>query len=630
MLNIENLKTITAGKTSKYLAVILLLAALQLPFTLRIVPVHLLPAQTPFLYLDHAVHCYKTLLAKDFIKQSGRSWGYDPNFMAGYPTATVTYCDNNAAAFAQIALSRFTGLPLAVKIFILVSALLLPVLVFFSGVNFGLNIGQSLLSALLLVTALNYCQYYKSFMLWGMYSFVLGSGFALLNFSLIFRYFEKREKAVLFAYAAAMALAMTVHPLSFVIVCVLAAAYAAFNAGSIVKREALHILAATAGALAVNAYWIAPLLQYREFYVPKHFYVQVGDLAESLRFEFVSLEQLPRNLIIAAGLVSPVFLKRAGPLRNLAVPLFAVCLFFLFIAFVPLTPLRDFEPVRFLVAACFIVPPLAAAAAAVFLKDRVWALNILLSLALLFAIAAERDILFYKDAERAMQSFKRGYGAPLELDILRQGRGLIDLVKGNTDNTARVLIEDNPRLGSVYWQSHFLAVLPRETGRQFIGGPYNAVKLKHAYAGFAAGEFLGLPLKEYSIEGFMRQANNYNIKWVFAHSAKSLAFFTGHKEYFTRLGNAPVQNRAAGGSLFSVKMEPSYFLEGSGEIEAGLDRIRITQASKGRLVIKYHYLKAFRTEPPMPLKEYTLPGSPVGFIELDNTSGAEDILIYHR
>ena len=59
------------------------------------------------------------------------------------------------------------------------------------------------------------------------------------------------------------------------------------------------------------------------------------------------------------------------------------------------------------------------------------------------------------------------------------------------------------------------------------------------------------------------------------------------------------------------------------------DRVRIENASVGRLVVKTHWIDTFKAEPDVPLSPVYLLDDPVPFIAVDNAVGHKDILIYN-
>ena len=102
----------------------------------------------PYLVADYSVNFYWVERAVRFFEASGRGWGYDPFYCAGYPLSFVW----NSAAPMQLMAMLFAGWlsPGAViKLFTFAVALALPTVLYATGRNFGLTPRQALFATLL-------------------------------------------------------------------------------------------------------------------------------------------------------------------------------------------------------------------------------------------------------------------------------------------------------------------------------------------------------------------------------------------------------------------------------------------------------------------------------------------------
>jgi hypothetical protein len=80
-------------------------------FAVNLVPPRVLFGSEPIAQVDYAMHFSRAVAADEFLTRFGRTWGYDPHFMAGYPMGTVF--DVNTK-FVQVAVSllHWLGAPL--------------------------------------------------------------------------------------------------------------------------------------------------------------------------------------------------------------------------------------------------------------------------------------------------------------------------------------------------------------------------------------------------------------------------------------------------------------------------------------------------------------------------------------
>jgi len=81
--------------------------------------------------------------------------------------------------------------------------------------------------------------------------------------------------------------------------------------------------------------------------------------------------------------------------------------------------------------------------------------------------------------------------------------------------------------------------------------------------------------------------------------------------------------------IFKVIGPKSWLNRGKADVRFDYDQIELRSPSQGSLVLKFHWIKTLKSEPPLPLKPIYLENDPVPFIEIDNNSGADRILIFN-
>jgi hypothetical protein len=82
--------------------------------------------------------------------------------------------------------------------------------------------------------------------------------------------------------------------------------------------------------------------------------------------------------------------------------------------------------------------------------------------------------------------------------------------------------------------------------------------------------------------------------------------------------------------LYGVAGSHTFLMSGkAGSVSADQDCIRIKAAEPGRLVLKYHYFKTLRTDPPIAMSPAPIGnGDPIPFIAIDNDV-RRDVRVYN-
>jgi hypothetical protein len=189
----------------------------------------------------------------------------------------------------------------------------------------------------------------------------------------------------------------------------------------------------------------------------------------------------------------------------------------------------------------------------------------------------------------------------------------------NDPSPGRMLVEcrelDDP---------HFLEFLALHTGRQLLGGPYGSILMASKFTLFVTGNrpvIFERLLEKMSEEEFGKYMELYNVSRIAVTSSRSAVCL---RQFRTVLSEElPVGEYR----IFKVNRPSTWFAQGGGEVTASLDRIEILGASRGTLVLKYHWLSTLKTVPSVPMKPVHLMDDPVPFIEIDNDGDARRILI---
>jgi hypothetical protein len=152
-------------------------------------------------------------------------------------------------------------------------------------------------------------------------------------------------------------------------------------------------------------------------------------------------------------------------------------------------------------------------------------------------------------------------------------------------------------------------LLPLEYGREFLGTDHVEQVVAQRYGVFHGGLLLGRPLDKIDAPLLRELLDRYAVSAVVACAPETRAALDRLEEVLE-----PVRSLADCHGYRVRDAVTSRLLEGRGEVHPTLDRIEVRGAEGERLLLKYHWMPAFRTEPPLPIEPAPQPGAPVGFI----------------
>ncbi len=581
----------------------------------------------PILSSDYAHHFHQVASVVEALAGAGRHWALDFSFCAGYPVGALFDVDMKLVEILAFVLTRLgVALPLAYNCLILLFFLAPPVLLFASCRNFRLPPDATILvmaaGVLLWHSDLNLV----GFNAYGMFAFVFAVYWTILTVSIFHRFIERPGAASTAALAAALALGLHAH-----ITMPLLAAPPMLTLYVLSFRKmspaghGLAVLAASL-ALALNAWWIATVAQFLPFRVATTFWAapSISSLIEVLLYfgspELVlgllgvwgySLHRTSARVVSLMGMASIAGYFFLANMAGGVVPWF-----------------NSLEPRRFTVAlAVFSVVGVALGAARLLSGRRLGRMSYRTGFPVLLIL------LFYFGNLLAPRSTGRFHG---EQEFLQP---LVEWIRENTTREARIaFLDDSP--GSLTG-----AKLRYFVDRELVGGPFSQMNLKHSYASFTPYRFFDKRLAELTEDDFGRYADRYNIRWLVTSTDQACAIFSVFSATAALVERMTLQSEEKWGSealspferyrsrkgefpicIFELEREPSFFLHGSGRAAATLNRIAVTEASPGRVVLKYHWSDTMAVSPVLPIREHRVPGAPIGFIEIDNGTTTEFVV----
>jgi hypothetical protein len=215
--------------------------------------------------------------------------------------------------------------------------------------------------------------------------------------------------------------------------------------------------------------------------------------------------------------------------------------------------------------------------------------------------------------------YARGQSQPyVRMPLGQDDQAVIHWLKMHASRDRRVLTE--------YWPLG--ALLPWYTSMQVIGGPYPLIWMQHNFVNYAdmRGALEGDPvylfgrdIRRFSPEQVRPYFVAYNIGWVVAQTDQSKTFFS----------SAPWLTPVAkvGSYQLYENTEPStFFLAGTGQVQAETGGLRIREASPGELILKYHWTSTLVSDPPQQLRPYKVLDDPVPFIHVPSNRYTEFLI----
>ena len=627
---------------------------------------------SPVVNVDHAIHEYHGALGAGFLRADGRTWGYDPFFMAGYPETPVWDSSSNAAIAFNL-LGGPGGSFRAYKVGLFALSVLGPVAVAAGARAAGLGWVAAALAAAL---ASFYFWAGYPINLWrsGLFAFLSAAIGSALLLGLCVRFHDRPTRPGWLALTATAAGLFFLHVTTPIVVGGGALAFYLVVARRHGRRWHLAIGAAVAATVALNLIWLVPLWQFRGLRVGGGSFLTT-DSARFLLDYYLSPNFEPgtgRPLMVADPRTGVVLglLGSAGLLgwwlggRRPAAAAFggSIAVLVLLTGFGSLWgPTRVLEPLRFRVAFAYLLAVPAASALAggsgwIFRRARWgWPAGAAVALAWVAGLA----LLGWSSPNYFREvGFWLAMRRPLVVGYPPEAYPLVAWIKRETDPSARILFEDQLRLheGTDAESTHWTPLLPTllaPDARMFVGGLYQTAFIQHhelaAFGDFRLGD---RPIDEWTPAEIAAYADRYNVGWVACWSPLS-RFVFDRLPGVTRVGTIPrhatpgrppannAHERTAiirrGGmatarkyilegestyAVYRLDRPHSYFLRGRGRVVAvAPDRVELADVepdAEGVAVLSLHWIDGWRADPPATLKPEPVPPDPVPFVRIES------------
>jgi hypothetical protein len=587
-------------------------------------PVRGLFDRNPLIDQDWGLHFHHLQSIEAFWSNARSVSGYNPLFMAGYPSNTIQDLSIKFFEFAALGLSALALSPIQwFKLTAFIAMAEVPWIMYFAAQNFFFT-DDSRQGAALAATLLGTIYWWNSLpremYFYGMIGFPVASYLSVWGASLFYR-IACDGRAFTPAHFGWLVFALVILPLhvqSILTFLPPLAALLIIQPKLLQRNLLLVVVGAAALSLLVNLPWILPAFAHRGDDISNAMVDQLPLFASAHPFTFFIdylgttgfwtfrsgfFEKGFRLMLLVLGTLG-IWLLLNNHKRRLGIMLACgVMVMFLVTYFGSFIPsIKAWQPLRFKVpydlfltiGAAYTVSQWTARRAAATFRYVPWLVGV--------AICA-----FILNLWRT-ESFGKLH---LRATMNREMNGIVEWIYRETPPRGRVLFEESgDETGFVYDGMYLSAFLPHWTGRQLIGGPINLYNDRHHFAEFHSGKLFKRDIQTLSDEELRNYLRLYNIGAVVAYhpaSLKRLESLAGLVSFDRRIGPA---------HLLKVNQSLSWFLEGDGEVEAGLGRLQVRNVTGREIILKYHWVEGLRGVPAVKMVPVKQGDDPIPFIKV--------------
>jgi hypothetical protein len=583
----------------------------------------------PIIEQDWGLHSHHLASLEAFWRRDGMMWGYNPFFMAGYPSNTIQDLSIKFFEFAALVLSSLMLTPIQwFKISAFLAMASVPWLGFFTAHNlFFADDRKNLigLAAAFLATIYWWNSLPREMFFYGMIGFPMAVYLSVWGVSLFYRLAVRSESFgwLHIAWLLFAAAILPLHVQSVIIFLPPVIALLAFAPHLLSVRLIAWSTAALLVAALANLAWLAPAFEHRGNDVSAAIVEQLPVFAGTNPFTFF-LDYLgppgfwtfrspffEKGFRLALLALSLLGIKRLLRDREQAVGILLVSAaagLFILTYFGSLVPsVRSWQPLRFKIALDLFLAIPAAYAIVHWLSARE-APSRLVPVLLGCGIATFAVNLVQTESAGKLQ---------LRTRLDPQVAALADWIAKETPADARVLFEESgDETSFVYDGAYLSSLLPRLTGRQFIGGPINLYNDRHHFAEFHSGKLFKKDIHGLSDGDLRNYLQLYNIGAIVAFHPASIRRLQAAADLIT------LEQRIGPVHLMKVRQPLSWFVKGEGKVKAEWNRLELSDLGGNEVVLKYHWVEGLTASPPAEIEAVRLADDPIPFIKLTHPSAS--------
>jgi hypothetical protein len=581
----------------------------------------------PIAFDDYPLQFYYGQLGGHFLNEGGVTYGYDPNFLAGYPKTPIYYPSSKIFEASFALFPAFDpGSVFNFSIFFMIAAL--PIFMYGAASNFGLSpwarvVAAAMSTAPHLMVPIS--SFYPIMEAAGMLPYVFATFLSVFVVSLVWRFLATGERRAGLALLAVAPLLYGFHPTAAVITVVPIAISYLLNFRAAPLRRHAWLWGVLLAIVIANWPWIEGYLLFSHYRDFGDFYTTEGTTQFAPKggllaplYVYVPAPKFVSLLPVLFGVIGLWRWRRTRSDGLLAVFVPQIALLFVVAFYGGLLGMSAIGPARItLPLGLYLFFPAADAMASGASRAFRWLRRNTpdglkpVALVVAFVVLASAVPL-----SGLSKSFWRPFTLPnLEKreGFTEHGMALIEWLRKNTDSSGRILHEETSRDTHQYYGTHMPALIPYYAGREMAGGPAPHALIKHNFLRFIAGTLRGKPIQSFDGESLSAYLSLYNVRWVMCWKRST-------KRYFNRLPLAVHVSNFDKFALYRIESPPSYFLRGTGTLEVQGQKIilRDLQPDAGEVAIKYHWLESLRSDPPGRIERLFVLDDPIPFISLKN------------
>lgn len=631
---------------------LLFIFLLYLIIVLKFFPASCLVSEEPINYNDYMLHHYHWNTFSSYMDDSGKSWGYNPYWMSGYPDNTIYDVENKGVELLTY-YSEKIGINSVIifKWYLLLTFLVGPFLTFWAAKNFGFSRKVSFIILILQIIFWTTIPYIRVMVVTGTYSYVFVSYLSIYILSLLYRVLVKQDKKALIGLFILAPIAVMLHVYSALIICVPGLILYLLYIKEQPRYVHIMLVCIALLVLLVNSFWLVPLARFLHYSTVSNDYVNQGSLFTFLMYSLMAIVLAPALLLTVIYSFSGLKKIKLDMGNKLFIFWGGTIVFYLLLgAFGRYTPFtRMLVPLRYHVnmfqymafpGALGIYTGIKGLKSK-YKEKRIKRILVKVGLGLSIVIPS---ILFVgiSNAYAGNNPIAWFYSRNLCNHIYDhpQSEDFINWLKDNTKADGRILIESiwSPmeEEQDKWFYMNYEPLLPLLTDREFIGGPRDDAFFLHNHSGlhldFVQFEQLAesqnipmilfkKPINSIELDELKEYFDLYNVQWIITSRVQAKDYFDQFSEYITKVKEF--------GEVWIYKVErtPSFIIGGEGEVEATFNHINVKNFTGGDIILKYHWMEGLTTQPDLKLEEVMLMDDPVGFIKIYDAPSEFEIFL---